>query len=226
MIRDRVSGASGGPRDERALPIPAGEGRGAVIIVPCEQGTEAWYEARRGIPTSSEFACILARGKGWTKYLWTLAAERLTGKCADGFENASMRRGKALEEEARAVWSFTTGQHAEPVGFVRNEIAGASPDGLIGADGLIEIKTRLPHLHFELLEGGRVPNEHLAQLQGQMWVTGRQWCEFVSYWPGLPLFVRTVERDDEAIERIRLAVEEFSAELEVFVAKYAPEKAA
>lgn len=193
-----------------------------LLIFDCAQNTPEWHAARRGIPTASKFSDVLAKGQGVTrkKYLYTLAGEILTGECAEGFTNAHMERGHAMEDDARQMYAFM--HDAEPVlvGFMRRGRVGASPDSLIGGDGLLEIKTKLPHLQLECLERGKLPPEHVAQVQGQLWVSGRSFCDFVSYWPRMPLFHVSVERDEAYIKTLAQAVDDFLGELDAIVSKY------
>jgi YqaJ-like viral recombinase domain len=197
-----------------------------VIIIDCEQGSPSWFEARRGLPSASEFATVMAKGKGGgesltrTKYLYTLAGEILTGEVQQGYTNEHMERGKAMEQEAREMYALMQFEEPKPVGFMRNEIAGASPDSLIGEDGLLEIKTALPHIQLQRLDANRLPPEHVAQVQGQLWVSERKFVHFVSYWPKLPMLCVRVERDEEKIAQIEGAVREFSVELNAIVARY------
>lgn len=195
-----------------------------IRILDCEQNSHEWLEARRGIPTASCFSKILAKGEGKTRrrYLLDLAAERLTGELAEGFSNAYTDRGHAMEPEARNMYAFQFDVDPRQVGFIRNDdiTAGASPDSLIGDDGLLEIKTKLGALQLEVLESRKLPSEHVVQVQGQLWVTGRSWCDFVSYWPKLPLFVTRVERDEGYISKLAQAVADFNGELDAIVEKY------
>jgi hypothetical protein len=191
-------------------------------IFNCEQGSPEWYACRAGIPTASEFATVMASGRGAEsktrrKYLLTLIAERLTGQCVEGYSNGHMERGKAMEGDARDLYAFMTNLEPQPVGFMRRGRAGASPDSLIGESGLLEIKTKLPHLQLECLLGDKLPPEHKAQCQGQLWISGREWLDFVSYWPGLPLFRKRVERDEPYIAEIQVAVAEFLGEMDRLV---------
>lgn len=185
-------------------------------VFHCEQNSEEWVRARLGIPTASEFKSILAKGEGKMRrtYLHKLAGERLTGEPADSYSNAHMERGHAMEDEARRLYAFMADVEPQRVGFVRNGNVGCSPDSLIGDDGVLEIKTRLPHLQIELLVADRVPPEHRAQIQGQLWVTGRAWCDFVSHWPKLPLFSKRVERDEAYIATLADEVGQFCQELD------------
>jgi hypothetical protein len=193
-----------------------------LLILTCAQNTPEWIEARRGIPTASRFADVLAKGQGITrrKYLLTLAGEILTGECAEGYTNAHMERGHAMEADARQLYAFMHDAEPELVGFMRRGRVGASPDSLIGADGLLEIKTKLPHLQLDCLDKGKLPAEHVAQVQGQLWVSGRAYCDFVSYWPRLPLFHVRVERDDTYIAQLAQGVADFLGELDAIVSKY------
>jgi predicted phage-related endonuclease len=188
-------------------------------IYDCEQGTPEWYAARAGIPTASEFATVMGKGRGGGEsktrrtYMLKLIGERLTGQPMESYTNTHMERGKAMEAEARDLYAMVRGVEPQQVGFMRRGNAGASPDSLIGADGLVEIKTKLAHLQIEVLLANRLPPEHVAQVQGQLWISGRQWVDFVSYWPGLPLFVTRVQRDETYIATIAAEVDEFLAEM-------------
>ena len=191
-------------------------------IFDCEQGTPEWFECRRGIPTASRFADVLAKGQGITrrKYLLTLAGEAITGECAESFTNAHMERGHVMEADARNLYAFDHDVEPELVGFMRRGRAGASPDSLVSDDGMLEIKSKLPHLQLDVLEKSKLPSEHVAQVQGQMWIAGRDWCDFVSYWPRLPLFCIRVERDDKYIETLAQAVADFVGELDTYIERY------
>ena len=196
-------------------------------IINCEQGTLEWHEARRGIPTASEFATVLAKGKGGgesvtrRKYLLTLVGEILTGEVApDGYTNPHMERGKAMEAEARNAYAFMVDTDPEQVGFIRNGEAGASPDSLVGTNGLLEIKTKLPHLLLDCIMQDRLPPEHVAQCQGQLWIAEREWLDFVAYWPKLPLFRFRVTRDEPYIAGLKAAVDQFNDEKAALVARF------
>jgi hypothetical protein len=194
-----------------------------VQIFDCEQGEPAWYAARLGIPTASEFDTVQARGKGGGEskirrtYMLKLAGEILTGEPMYSYANEHMERGKEMEGEARNLYAMVTDLVPARVGFMRRGDAGASPDSLVGDDGLLEIKTKLPHLQLECLLNNEVPSEHRAQCQGQLWISGRQWVDFVSYWPGLPLFVKRMTRDELYIAKLREGINLFNNELRALV---------
>lgn len=192
-------------------------------IIQCEQGSEEWFAARLGIPTASEFSTVMASGRGGGEsktrrtYMMKLAGEILTGQPMDSFSNAHMERGKEMEAEARSYYSIVHGIEVQQVGFIRNGDKGYSPDGLIGTEGAAEIKTKLPHLLIDTLVRDQVPPEHMAQLQGGLWVSEREWIDFVAYWPGLPMFRKRVTRDEKYIAVLAQAVADFNEELAALV---------
>ena len=194
----------------------------APEIFDCEQGTPEWFEARRGVVTASRFSDVLAKGQGITrrKYLLTLAGEAITGEVAESFTNSHMERGHVMEADARNLYAFAHDVEPQLVGFMRRGRAGASPDSLVGADGLLEIKSKLPHLQLDVLDKGKLPPEHVAQVQGQLWIAGRDFCDFVSYWPRLPLFCIRVERDDKYIETLSQAIADFVGELDTYIERF------
>jgi hypothetical protein len=191
----------------------------APRIIDCEQGAPEWFAARLGIPTASEFSTVMAKGKDGGKsltrktYMLKLAGEILTGEPMEAYSNQHMERGKEQEAEAREAYELMKDVDCQRVGFIVNGDKGCSPDSLIGDDGGLEIKTALPHIQVERLLKGDLPAEHRAQVQGSMWVAERQWWDFVSYCPRLPLLIVRVPRDDGYIATLAGAVKEFNAEL-------------
>jgi len=191
-------------------------------IFNCEQGTEEWFQARAGIPTASMFAAMMAKGEGKTRlaYMLKLVGEVMTGEVIESFSNEHTKRGHEFEPEARELYMLQSDLDVREIGFIRADYnAGASPDALVGNDGLLEIKTKLPHLQLEVLLSGNVPSHHMKQIQGQIMIAEREWCDFVSYWPGLPMFVKRVYRDQRLCDEIRLAINEFNAELNEIIEK-------
>lgn len=193
-------------------------------VVECIQGTPEWFAARRGLPTASMFATVMAKGEGKTrsKYMRELAGEIITEAVVEGYINSHMDRGTAMEDDARKFYSFKTDLDVTQVGFIRHmkngkAIAGGSPDGLVGDAGAIELKTALPHILIETLMKDAVPTDHAAQLQGNMWVADRDWIDFVMYWPKMPTFIKRVRRDDAYIKTLVGEVTRFNAELELLV---------
>lgn len=184
-------------------------------IFDFEQGTDEWFECRRGLPTASKFATVMAKGEGKTRseYMRKLAGEILTGELSEQFSNAHTERGNGMEDEARQTYAFVEGVEPYRVGFIRNGNKGASPDSLIGTNGGLEIKTALPHIQIDRLERDRLPPEHKAQVQGNLWVSEREWWDFVSYWPKLPVLTIRVYRDDDYIKTMADEIDRFNDEL-------------
>lgn len=195
-------------------------------IIHCEQNSDEWIAAKVGIPSASQFSAILARGRGSDPsktrrtYMRKLAGERITGKPAENYRNKHMDRGHEMEPEARALYEFANDVKVEQVGFVKNHGAGASPDSLVGVPGLLEIKSAMPHVLIGYIEAAKFPSEHFNQVQGQMWVTERQWCDLMIYWPGMPPFQARAERDDTYIDTVLApGVQRFIDELDDMVAR-------
>lgn len=189
-------------------------------ILTCEQGSDEWLRARMGIPTASCFATVMAKGQGKVrgKYMRQLAGEIITGEPMESYSNHHMERGKAMEAEARDLYAFMRDCEPELVGFIVNGPKGCSPDSLIGDNGMVEIKTKLPDLLIECFERGQAcPPEHMAQCQGNLWVAEREWIDFVAYWPKMPLFVVRVNRDEEYIANLAGEVDRFNDELAMLV---------
>lgn len=194
-------------------------------IFDCEQGSIEWFRARAGIPTASEFSTVMASGRdgGDSKtrrtYMLKLAGEILTDELMESYSNAHMDRGKEMEDEARNLYSFVTNAEPKRIGFVKNGKAGCSPDSLIGDNGALEIKTKLPHLLLDVILKDVFPAEHKAQCQGVLWVAEREWIDIGVYWPKLPLFTKRAYRDEEYIARMSSAVDQFNDELAEVVEK-------
>ena len=177
-----------------------------------EQGSPEWLAARLGIPSASMFAKIVTTKGAWSTsadtYINQLVAERLTGEREEVFQSHHMIRGTELEPDARDLYSLMTDSEVTEVGFCLHDTlaAGCSPDGLIGEDGGLEIKCPAPATHVEYLRGGVLPSKYKQQVMGCLWITGREWWDFVSYHPTMkPLIVR-VERDEEYIAALENCV--------------------
>lgn len=195
-------------------------------IFNCEQGSPEWIECRLGIPTASEFKTVMAKGEGKVRrtYMLKLIGERLTGEPSESYSNSHMERGQIMEAEARDLYTFMTDVTPVRVGFLKNGDKGCSPDGLIGVDGMTEMKTKLAHLQLEVLLADRLPPEHVAQCQGNLWVAEREWIDFCSYWPKLPLFVKRVYRDEDYIKKLAAEVRAFNDEMQELIERIEPER--
>ena len=191
-----------------------------IEVFDCLQGSEEWHQCRLGIPTASEFKSVMAKGEGKMRrtYMMKLLGERFTGEPAENYTNDHMMRGKTMEDDARRAYAFEYEVQLTPVGFIRNGGKGCSPDSLIGSNGLVEIKTKLPHLQMEVMIQGELPSEHRAQVQGALWVCEREFCDFVSYWPRLGPHVIRVKRDEAYIKNLAGEVARFNDELEMLTA--------
>lgn len=198
-----------------------------MVIVKCVQGSDEWFAARLGKVTASKFSEVLNKKVGRGLYMRKLAAERLTGLVEDSFRNSIMEKGNKTEDEARTYYYTLRGQEAKQVGFVKlNEWIGASPDGLVGDDGTIEVKCPLGSTHIDYIIRNKMPAIYVPQVQGGLWVTERKWCDFVSYVPALqsrPMWVVRIERDDEYIKNLEAATNVFVAELKELIAKVGKE---
>lgn len=195
------------------------------------QGSPEWLTERLGKVTASRIADLMAKTKSGpsasrANYLAQLVAERLTGTVQESFTNGAMQWGTEHEPIARAAYEVRESVWVEQVGFVAHPdiaMAGASPDGLVGDDGLVEIKCPNTATHIDTLTTKKAPGKYVLQMQWQMACTGRAWCDFVSYDPRMPghlaLFVCRVKRDEAAIADIAKAVSEFLAEVESTIKK-------
>lgn len=196
-------------------------------IIECTQGTDEWKAARAGIATASEFAAILSKPKdgkgestGRRNYRVRLVVERLSGRPIEGgFTSAATRQGTEREPSARAAYEIHTGNVVQEIGVcLHDELeCGASPDGLVGDDGGVEIKCPELAAHLDYLRRKDEPPEYRAQIQGNLWITGRQWWDFVSFNPDFPphlqLVVRRVQRDPKYIAALEFAVYLFMDEV-------------
>lgn len=195
-----------------------------------EQGTVEWHLQRLGKVTASRIADVLSKGKSGESasrknYRTELLVQRLTGLPGESFTSAAMEWGTQTEPMARIAYEAEMGRFVNQVAFLDHPTIanyGCSPDGLIDKDGLIEIKCPNSSTHIDWMLDGKPPTKHIPQMQCQMAVTGRQWCDFVSFDPRLPddlrLFVVRLERDQEYIEAMEAEVQKFLSEVnEMFI---------
>lgn len=202
-----------------------------MIIEELEQQTPEWYEMRKGMCTGSRVADVVAKlQKGGYKacrqnYLMEVVCARLTGHMPEHFVSAAMEWGVQQEPFARAAYELEMDVMVETVGFAihpRIEYFGASPDGLVSPDGVIEIKCPTSDTHLRWIMDGAVPEEYIPQMKAVMACTERQWCDFVSFDPRMPkdlqLFVRRLERDETTIREMEEEVENFLSEVDAMIA--------
>jgi predicted phage-related endonuclease len=207
--------------------------QGVQIHCEYEQGSEKWYEARCGLLTASELDRIItptlkvADNPKTRAHLWELAAQRISGYVEPHYISDTMLRGQEEEILARAAYS----EKYEPVetcGFVTNDkwgfTLGCSPDGLVGDDGLIECKSRIQRFQVqticEYFEDGSTPDDFDIQVQGQLLVTGRKWCDLISYSGGLPMITMRIEPNETIQAAILDAAAKFEARINEVVLQY------
>ena len=193
-----------------------------------EQRTEEWFAARLGKVTASKVSAVLAKKDSATRadYLTDLVLERLTNKQQEFYQNDAMQWGTDTEPQARMAYEAFKGVLVDEMGFIDHpsiQYFGCSPDGLVEEDGLVEIKCPNSKTHLSTLLNGKIPTKYIPQVQTQMAVMNRQWCDFVSFDPRLPedlqLFVVRVNRDDEYIAKLEEEVVAFLDEVNETVTK-------
>lgn len=196
-----------------------------------EQRTDDWFAARAGKATASSIYKVMVKtktgyGADRENYAAQLVAERLTGKPAESFSNAAMQWGVDMEASARDAYAASIGDNPVEVGFIDHPAiawSGASPDGLVGFDGLVEIKCPNTATHIRTLNGAGIDKKYMLQMQWQMACTERDWCDFVSFDPRLPaemqMHVRRVERDASLLAEIEAEVTKFLDEVAATVAQ-------
>jgi putative phage-type endonuclease len=196
-----------------------------------KQGTPEWFAERLGKVTASRVSDVLAKIKSGeaaarSNYRAELVAQRLTGYMEEGFTNAAMQHGNEYEKFARAQYEIKKDVMVDEIGFVSHPViewAGASPDGLIGDDGLIEIKCPNTATHIDYLLAGKAPSKYIPQMVWQLACTGRKWCDFVSFDPRMPeemqLFIVRFDRNDEQIAETETEVRKFLTEVESTISK-------
>lgn len=199
-------------------------------VIDCEQNSAEWLAARCGSLGASSIADMVAKTRtGWGASRFNLAAklvcERLTGTPQESYTNAAMQWGHDTEPQARAMYEFMRDVAVQKVGIVLHPSISkshASPDGLVGDDGLIEIKCPNTATHIETLLSEDVEGKYVKQMQWQMACCGRAWCDFVSFDPRLPaemqMFVQRVRRDDEFIAELEREARLFLAEIDKTIA--------
>jgi putative phage-type endonuclease len=195
------------------------------------QGSEEWFAARLGKPSASKTADVMAKiksgyGASRANYMMELLCQRLTGQREEGYTNAAMQRGTDLEPVARSAYEINTGVMVEECGFILHPdgIAfGASPDGLVEPDGLLEIKCPNTATHIDFLRTGKPEGKYILQMQSQMACADRQWCDFVSFDDRLPEQLQyrcvRINRDAAVISEILTEVRKFLAELDALEAE-------
>ena len=186
-----------------------------------EDRERKWLKWRCGIPTASEFQCLLADSpdkKGRKSLLMRKAGERLTGEPEDTYVSKDMLRGREMEDETRLQYALLTGQELRRVPFVKNHGAGASPDSVIDPNGGAEFKSNKPSVLVGYWDKNVFPSVYVAQVQGTLWIMDdREWWDIVCCWRGVPMFVKRAYRDAAKIGEIAREVANFNEDLEALV---------
>jgi hypothetical protein len=199
-----------------------------MIIINCEQNSPVWDAIRLGLPTSSSFDKIITtagvRSKQRDKYLYKLAGERASGEKSEHYYGSAMALGHEREDESRKLYEFLNECDVQQIGFCffdESKTFGSSTDGLVGDDGIFETKNALSHVQIERLEKGWSKAEHFQQVQGELYVTGRKWCDLVSYSRGLKPIITRFKRDEKFITRLAEELQLFIEDLDQLVIKHA-----
>lgn len=197
------------------------------IIRDCEQETDAWHQLRLGSIGGSSINSVLAKGQGKLRkaLLYKLAAEIITGQKSNNESRWQFERGHEFESECRDLYCFDRGVDVEQVALIRGDVerTHCSPDGLVGEDGGIEIKTMMPHVYAELLDTEKIDLAYNRQCQMFLWVSSRKWIDFVGYCPEFPadkrLWVQRQYPNRKMQDEIELGVEEFLNDLNSLLKK-------
>lgn len=192
-------------------------------IHECQQGSPEWFALRNGKVTASNFATATAKGKGGSAsktrkdLMYKLVAERMTGLPSESYSNKAIEYGTETEQEAREYYQALNGVSVWQVGFIeRDEDIGCSPDGLVGEEGMLEIKCPFPTTHIKYIIAGKLPAEYVKQVQGNLWVAERKWCDFMSYDSRVSqrrAFIRRVYRDKDVIKEQHIKIVMFIDEM-------------
>lgn len=192
-----------------------------MIVVDVEQGTPEWLAARIGIPTASQFSRIITKSGAPSRsqdgYICELVAEQLLGESLDTFRSDWMERGIVLEPQALASYEFAHDCDTQKVGFVLrdDQLVGCSPDRLVGKDGILEQKCLGPAKHIRcVLQMDEDGGEFRQQIQGQLWICERDWCDLASFCPELPRAEVRIYRDEEYIKALETHMRAFLEKLE------------
>ena len=196
-----------------------------------EQGSPEWFMGRLGIPTASRFNELLTPktrkpAASRERYMAELLAEWVLNQPIDWGSNSIVERGTDLEDEARRYYSMLQDVDVQKVGFVTRDdgLVGGSPDGLVGSDGVLEIKNYMAVHHMQALLGTNKPDEHLGQIQGYLYLTDRAWCDLIFYNPELPKRIIRIDRDQGYLDAFLPVLEDFIGGLEALKVEYASDR--
>jgi len=192
-------------------------------ILECQQLSDEWIKARLGSIGGSSISAVCAKGKGKTRetLLYRLAGEILSGEKYEGYQNQHMERGIELESKARELYEFSHDCEVYQVGLIRlSPHKHCSPDGLVESDGIIEIKCPIPSVHICTIDKDKIPPEYVKQIQWNLHISEREYCDFISYCPIIkarPEWVKRMERDEALIEEMDKEADQFIEHLNKIV---------
>jgi putative phage-type endonuclease len=193
------------------------------IYQTLEQGTKEWHVVRLGKLTASKASAIATNGKGLQTLVFEKVEELLTREFKETFKSKEMERGNELEPKARNAYELETGNIVQEVGFIeQDQYSGCSPDGLVSDDGLVEIKCPNFRTYFEYMESGKINPTYYAQMQMQMLISDRKYCDYVVYHPDFkknPIIIKRVERDEAKIAKIKVGLAQGIAEIKSILEK-------
>ena len=185
-----------------------------------EQRSDEWYEVRMGVITASQFKRVMGGRGGDLTYMSELMSQKLTNRSKEMYMSDAMEHGVETEKQAVCAYEFMNNVNATEVAFVKKDaFIGASPDALIGKDGMLEIKCPDTHTHIKWKMSGTIPKEHFHQVIGSLWVTGRKWADFMSFCPYLDpphdtLIIRVYKKDvKEEIDLLRSKIMSFKEKM-------------
>jgi len=194
-------------------------------IINCDQGSDEWFKHRIGSIGGSSIASVVAGGQGKMRksLLYRLAGEILSGVKYEGYKNADMDRGVEQEADARNVYAMENEIEVQQVGLIKeSEFKHYSPDGLVGDDGLIEIKCVIPSVHIETIDTEKIDGGYYKQIQWGLYICQRKWCAFISWSPRVedcPIWAKPFERDEKLIKELNEGADKFIDELKSLVLK-------
>ena len=197
-----------------------------MIKINIDQGSEAWHEAKLGLFSGTKFQTVVSgkSTKGYKDLILNIAGEIISCTKDETYSNAIMERGIEMEAEAKKVYSEFYEVNVEEVGLcLYDELeqwVGVSPDSLVGEDGGLEIKCPLMKTHLNYIKAGTLPNEYKWQVQGSLFVTGRKWWDFMSYYPNMKPFIIRILPDKEMHEQLKQRLHEAIAEVKIEIDLY------
>lgn len=193
-----------------------------MIIHNFDQRTDEWYRIRLGRLTGSDFHTFLGNSETKKNKLLQKAAEKITGESdEEHFVTEDIQRGIDLEDEAILMYEMQTGNVVDKVGFIeRDEFSGCSPDGLVGTDGIIEVKCPKQSVFLKQVVEDKIKPEYYTQIQYNLFISGRKWCDYIAYNPKFPLFIKRFDIDKETFEKIEKALNECTGKIKEFISSY------